>query len=97
MRADKGDKGWRANKPDGSKAVEPYRLKPMQILRVVRHHWGIENDSHNTLDIQWREDHGPWCTIRRRRDPVRWRTTFRPICAAPESDLVTERRAAATA
>jgi hypothetical protein len=37
-------------------------LKPWQILLVVRNHWGIENDSFNSLDLQWREDHGPWCT-----------------------------------
>ena len=37
-------------------------LKPWQILLAVRNHWGVENDSFNSLDLQWREDHGPWCT-----------------------------------
>ena len=37
-------------------------LKPRQILLAVRNHWGVENDSFNSLDLQWREDHGPWCT-----------------------------------
>ena len=37
-------------------------IKPWQILLAVRNHWGVENDSFNSLDLQWREDHGPWCT-----------------------------------
>lgn len=37
-------------------------LKPAQILILVRNHWGIENDAFNSLDLQWHEDHGPWCT-----------------------------------
>jgi len=37
-------------------------LKPWQILLAVRNHWGVENDTFNSLDLQWREDHGPWCT-----------------------------------
>ncbi len=37
-------------------------LKPAQILLLVRNHWGIENDSNNSLDLQWHEDHAPWCT-----------------------------------
>jgi len=58
-------------KPDGTVGVEdrffitsvPWnRLKPEQIIRLVRGHWGIENDTYNSLDLQWREDHGPWCT-----------------------------------
>ena len=58
-------------KPDGTIEVEDRffitsvlwnRLKPHQILRLVRNHWGIENDTYNSLDLQWREDHGPWCT-----------------------------------
>jgi len=58
-------------KPDGTIDVEDRyfvtsllwnRLKPLQILRVVRGHWGVENDTFNSLDLQWREDHGPWCT-----------------------------------
>lgn len=37
-------------------------LKPHQILQLVRNHWGVENDTFNSLDMQWREDSGPWCT-----------------------------------
>ena len=37
-------------------------LKPKQILWLVRIHWGVENDSFNSLDVQWHEDSGPWCT-----------------------------------
>jgi hypothetical protein len=36
---------------------------PSQILLVVRLHWGVENDAFNSLDLQWREDSGPWCTM----------------------------------
>ena len=58
-------------KPDGTTEEEDRffitsvlwnQLKPEQILRLVRNHWGIENDTYNSLDLQWREDHGPWCT-----------------------------------
>ncbi len=38
------------------------RLKPNQILALVRGHWGVENDTFNSLDVQWREDYAPWCT-----------------------------------
>ncbi|MCD6498321.1 MAG: ISAs1 family transposase, partial [Deltaproteobacteria bacterium] len=37
-------------------------FKSIQILLLVRGHWGIENDSNNSLDLQWLEDSGPWCT-----------------------------------
>jgi len=37
-------------------------LTPAQILLLVRNHWGVENDSFNSLDRQWHEDAGPWCT-----------------------------------
>lgn len=37
-------------------------FKPGQILLAVRNHWVVENDAFNSLDLQWREDHGPWCT-----------------------------------
>lgn len=33
-----------------------------QILQCVRLHWTIENDVFNSLDLQWHEDSGPWCT-----------------------------------
>jgi len=38
-------------------------LKPAQILLAVRNHWGVENDAFNSLDLQWREDSCPWCTM----------------------------------
>jgi len=38
------------------------RLKPAQILMVVRNHWGIENNCFWSLDVVWREDTKPWCT-----------------------------------
>jgi hypothetical protein len=38
------------------------RLSPYQILTLVRGHWGVENDGFNSLDLQWKEDHGPWVT-----------------------------------
>jgi hypothetical protein len=37
-------------------------LRPEQILLLVRNHWGVENDCFNSLDLQWMEDSGPWCT-----------------------------------
>jgi predicted transposase YbfD/YdcC len=38
------------------------RLKPAQILLVVRNHWGIENDCFWSLDAQFGEDDHPWVT-----------------------------------
>lgn len=38
------------------------RFTPSQILRIVRLHWAVENDTFNSLDVQWREDSAPWCT-----------------------------------
>ena len=37
-------------------------LTAQQILQIVRNHWGVENDTFNSLDKQWREDSAPWCT-----------------------------------
>ena len=37
-------------------------LSAAQILLLVRGHWAVENDCFNSLDLQWREDSGPWCT-----------------------------------
>ena len=37
-------------------------LTAQQILLVVRNHWGVENDSFHSLDVQWHEDSAPWCT-----------------------------------
>ena len=35
---------------------------PLQLLRLVRQHWGIENDCNWTFDQQFGEDAGAWCT-----------------------------------
>jgi hypothetical protein len=43
-------------------SVPEDELEARQILLVVRRHWVIENDVFNSLDLQWREDSGPWCT-----------------------------------
>ena len=37
------------------------RLKPGEILAVVRAHWGIENGCHWTLDVVMGEDMRVWC------------------------------------
>ena len=36
-------------------------LTPWQVLLLVRNHWAVEI-TFNSLDLQWREDSGPWCT-----------------------------------
>jgi predicted transposase YbfD/YdcC len=36
------------------------QLSPEQWLRVVRGHWGVENECHNTWDKIFREDDHPW-------------------------------------
>ena len=33
-----------------------------EVLTVVRSHWRIENDTFNSLDLQWAEDDAPWAT-----------------------------------
>jgi len=38
------------------------KLSGMEIIRSVRLHWVIENNVFNSLDLQWREDSGTWCT-----------------------------------
>lgn len=38
------------------------KLSGKEILRCVRLHWVIENNVFNSLDLQWREDSGTWCT-----------------------------------
>ena len=35
-------------------------LTPAQWLRVVRRHWGVENDCHKTFDVAFGEDAHPW-------------------------------------
>ncbi len=56
--------------PDGKIEVEDRffissllwnRLNGTQILALVRGHWGVEI-SFNSLDLQWKEDGGRWCT-----------------------------------
>lgn len=41
-------------------SVPVNRLKPWEILEVVRRHWRIENECYWTLDTQWKEDSGLW-------------------------------------
>jgi hypothetical protein len=36
------------------------RLTAAQWLLVVRHHWGVENNCHHTLDTAFEEDDRPW-------------------------------------
>jgi hypothetical protein len=36
------------------------RLTPRQWLILVRHHWGVENNCHHTLDTAFEEDDRPW-------------------------------------
>lgn len=48
------------------------RLTPAQVLRVVRAHWGIENDCFWSLDTQWREDAVPWCSRGRAVETLSW-------------------------
>jgi len=37
-------------------------LTPRQLLRLVRLHWGIENDCNWSFDMQFGEDKRAWCT-----------------------------------
>jgi hypothetical protein len=39
------------------------RLSSAQILTLIRLHWRIEDDCFWSLDMQWREDALPWCTV----------------------------------
>ncbi len=41
-------------------SLEPGALSPDQWLVVVRRHWGVENDCHNTWDKILLEDDHPW-------------------------------------
>jgi DDE_Tnp_1-associated len=36
------------------------RLSARQWLLLVRHHWGVENNCHHTLDTAFQEDERPW-------------------------------------
>lgn len=66
---------WRVKqtteKPDGTVEVEnryfvtsvPWkRLTGIQILTLIRLHWGVENGCHWTMDVVLGEDEHPWCT-----------------------------------
>ncbi len=48
------------------------RLKPEQILLVVRGHWRVENDCFWSLDVQWNEDSAPWCRTGRSTEILSW-------------------------
>ena len=48
------------------------RLKPEQILLVVRGHWRVENDCFWSLDVQWSEDSAPWCRTGRSLEILSW-------------------------
>jgi hypothetical protein len=37
------------------------RLRPEQILVVVRAPWAIENHGNGTVDVIWEEDRKVWC------------------------------------
>lgn len=39
------------------------RLSSAQILTLIRSHWRIEDDCFWSLDVQWKEDDLPWCTV----------------------------------
>jgi hypothetical protein len=41
-------------------SLEEKVLTPAQWLLVVRSHWGVENNNHNTLDTAFAEDERPW-------------------------------------
>lgn len=41
-------------------SYDPKRLTPAQWLLLVRSHWGVENNSHHTLDTAFAEDDRPW-------------------------------------
>lgn len=41
--------------------MAPGYATPKQMLTLIRAHWRIENDTFNSLDVQWGEDSMPWC------------------------------------
>ena len=41
-------------------SLSSFALSPKQWLYVVRAHWGVENNCHNTFDKIFREDDRPW-------------------------------------
>lgn len=43
-------------------SLGPKELTPAQWLLLVRSHWGVENNNHNTYDTAFEEDDRPWIT-----------------------------------
>jgi hypothetical protein len=43
-------------------SLTPDALSPEQWLLMVRNHWAVENETHNTLDVPLCEDTKPWVT-----------------------------------
>ncbi len=41
-------------------SLDPRRLTTEQWLRLVRAHWGVENNNHHTFDTAFAEDDRPW-------------------------------------
>jgi predicted transposase YbfD/YdcC len=41
-------------------SLDPNSLSTQHWLRLVRRHWAIENNNHNTLDTAFAEDRRPW-------------------------------------
>jgi hypothetical protein len=41
-------------------SLDPKRLSTPQWLRLVRAHWGVENQNHHTFDTAFAEDDRPW-------------------------------------
>lgn len=48
------------------------RLKGLQILAVVRAHWGVENGCHWTLDVPMKQDTCCWCTTGKALRMLSW-------------------------
>ena len=63
-------------------------LTPVQILLLVQNHWGVENDSFNSLDRQWHEDAGPWCT----RGTALWALKVLRLLADNTAQILRRRR-----
>ncbi|HSW34376.1 MAG TPA: ISAs1 family transposase, partial [Steroidobacteraceae bacterium] len=41
-------------------SLDPERLSTAEWLRLVRAHWGVENNNHHTFDTAFAEDDRPW-------------------------------------
>jgi hypothetical protein len=41
-------------------SLDETALTPEQWLRIVRSHWGVENNNHHTFDTAFAEDQRPW-------------------------------------